>query len=410
MEARRSTRVRRNADRARGHEGSFTFPDETVRIEKDTFKTISRVDGTSILKLIVPDTVTHIGVGAIYANFPNVEIVKLGRNVVAIETYAFAYCSNLKEIIFPPALTTIGPNAFQSCSSLKSIAWPSVGGKRSDLHFIGASAFEYCQCIQQVDLRDTILGYIGSNAFRWCHALKSVEFSISRITFIGNTPFAHCPPSLWVGMGTIEQDALGLPNRFPTINNLNRWGDLYVEVLSNAPEPKMVFVSQLWPANATVASSSGFAQDGNPFEPQYAPSVPTTKLWLEEIQRVKTNLPDEAGGPVTIPAFVDIGDETLRGALIAAYPSLAHRSPWSIRLPGKVAHQLGAPVHSGLINDISIKVLGKRVIEREINLDFNVEIYFIRADQNGMVGTESAMPNRPVVHLSKRARLRDACC
>ena len=405
-------------------EASYTFPLGTTVIEVGTCDISPPDDRKFIKKITIPETVTRIGRKAVSEDFPNVEIVVLGTNVKGIDDFAFMGCDKLQAMCFPAALVCIGTSAFERCTGLKSIEWPAVPYRSSSqnvaspndvipaLRTIRDSAFKDCKSLKTVSLNGCPVNTIGTNAFMGCEQLHYVEIDINTITHIGETPFAGCSPHLNLSVGNIPTEDLEFPNHFQTINNLDRWGCHFAPLLStdDTGAPDEVMVAHLWPASDDVQSCAGFAQNGTPINPHYRRSDPTEMQWLDKLQRVKTNLPDETVGAITIPAFDDIGDETLRGALIAAYPSLAHRSPWSIRLPGKVAHQMGAPVHSELINDISIKLLGLRIVKREINLDFNFEIYFIRADQNGMVGTGHSMPNRPVVRFNKRVWLHDACC
>ena len=79
-----------------------------------------------------------------------------GRTVTRIEGYAFANCSNLKEITIPDNIRYIGKNAFAYCENLKSV-------KISEgVTEIGTEAFAYCDKLGQVEIPDSV-EKIGKN-------------------------------------------------------------------------------------------------------------------------------------------------------------------------------------------------------------------------------------------------------
>ena len=121
-----------------------------------------------------------------------------GYDVTEIERYAFAGCTNVKEIKLPETLETIGYYAFGSCTGLESIKIPSK------VKTIGREAFEYCSSLKEINLPESIetLGskFIrgtqieeiqipkslksGSSALYGANELKKVEFEEGTETII----------------------------------------------------------------------------------------------------------------------------------------------------------------------------------------------------------------------------------
>lgn len=81
-----------------------------------------------------------------------------GYEVTEIYNYAFSENEDLKSVILPIYLKTIGDSAFSYCSSLESLTIPE-GVIR-----IGASAFEYCMYLEEISLPDSVIS-IGNSAF-----------------------------------------------------------------------------------------------------------------------------------------------------------------------------------------------------------------------------------------------------
>lgn len=104
-----------------------------------------------------------------------------GKNIPA---GAFNDCSNLKTLVIPDGITTIGSTAFASCYLLEEITIPE------SVVEIGDTAFSYCQSIQNISLPNN-LKTIGANAFSYCYGLKSIAIPNST-TVIGNSAFDNC--------------------------------------------------------------------------------------------------------------------------------------------------------------------------------------------------------------------------
>ena len=135
----------------------------------------------------------------------NLKTVVLPSSVKSIGSYAFYNCTALSDFTMPDSLTVIGDYAFQDCDSLKSVNIPdrvtSIGdyaffdcGNLENVLFgkglveIGNSAFQYCD-IKSVVLPRGLLS-IGSYAFYSNDNLSNVMLPPTLET-ISNSAFAH---------------------------------------------------------------------------------------------------------------------------------------------------------------------------------------------------------------------------
>lgn len=90
---------------------------------------------TSLIKVVIPNSVTRIG------------------------NYAFSNCSNLVNITIPNSVTHIGDYTFQGCNSLTSIIIPS------SMTNIGSAAFIWCSRLANITLLPITPPTLSSDAF-----------------------------------------------------------------------------------------------------------------------------------------------------------------------------------------------------------------------------------------------------
>ncbi|MBE6860622.1 MAG: leucine-rich repeat domain-containing protein [Ruminococcus sp.] len=112
---------------------------------------------------------------------------EIPSNITGIESRAFEYCENLKEITIPSNVEYIGSSAFSYCYSLKNV---TIDGCSE----IKSSAFEYCNALETVRINNGT-NKIGSNAFAYCENLKDIYLSES-ISNIDKSAFEYCSPDL----------------------------------------------------------------------------------------------------------------------------------------------------------------------------------------------------------------------
>lgn len=95
-----------------------------------------------IQKIVLPDTIEEIGVGA-FALCGVLKEVNIPEGVKTIGRCTFFHCGSLNNIILPSTLETIGKEAFGS-SALTEITIPE------SVKTIGDIAFGYCIKLQQI--------------------------------------------------------------------------------------------------------------------------------------------------------------------------------------------------------------------------------------------------------------------
>ncbi len=106
-----------------------------------------------------------------------------GHNYGIID-YAFSGCDNLKSIIIPNNVISIGSFAFEICSGLTEITIPNR------VKSIGQFAFFSCNRLTNITLGDSVTS-IGDYAFCDCSRLSSIIIP-SSITSIGDFAFHGC--------------------------------------------------------------------------------------------------------------------------------------------------------------------------------------------------------------------------
>ena len=97
----------------------------------------------------------------LFINGEEVKDLVIPTNVTSIGNYAFSSCTGLTSITIPNSVTSIGNSAFSGCTSLTSIIIPN--------------------CVDS----------IGGNTFNGCTGLASVSIGCG-VTSIGSRTFANC--------------------------------------------------------------------------------------------------------------------------------------------------------------------------------------------------------------------------
>ena len=118
--------------------------------------------------IILPDSITTIK-GGVFCCCDSLEYIKLPKNLQNIAPELF-FASNIKQIIIPNKVTTIGDMAFQRCKYLQQIIIPN------SVYGIEDRAFNLCESLQQITIPDNIR-YIGNDAFNRCKNLEAIYVS-----------------------------------------------------------------------------------------------------------------------------------------------------------------------------------------------------------------------------------------
>ena len=116
--------------------------------------------GSSVTKVVVPNSVTTFGRGAFYM-CSLLTSINIPNNVISIGDYVFYGCSSLTSINIPNSVTSIGEGAFQGCSALTSIEIPD------SVTSIGVGAFQYCYALTSIEIGNSVTS-IGVWTFSGC--------------------------------------------------------------------------------------------------------------------------------------------------------------------------------------------------------------------------------------------------
>ena len=119
--------------------------------------------------------------GTMFQKSSSLERVVLAEGLTKVPNNAFLDCPNLKEVVLPSTVTSIGTSSFSGCTSLVSIVIPE--GVTS----IGKNAFLDCAALTTVQLPST-LTTIDATAFSGCTSLSNIELPAS-LTSIGASAF-----------------------------------------------------------------------------------------------------------------------------------------------------------------------------------------------------------------------------
>ena len=138
-----------------------------------------------VVNVIIPDSVTEIGVDAFYG-CDSLRSIAIPNSVTAIGADAFYNCYSLTSIVIPTGVTVIRARTFYSCYNLTSIVIPD------SVTTIGNYAFGGCGSLTSITIPDSATS-IGSYAFALCSSLESVEFGDeSQLESIDDYAFAYC--------------------------------------------------------------------------------------------------------------------------------------------------------------------------------------------------------------------------
>ena len=218
--------------------GAFNMPTsievkEVVFADNSSLETIgsyafSGIGLNNFKKIKIPDSVTTIGYQAFYgcSVLESVEFDVRKSKLESIGDEAFAKCPNLKNLVIPNSVKTLGANWLSSVKGY--IAYPEdlagsipasavanavsfeykvdgndvvlTGVKNPGetvtvpdfITVIGNNAFFNCSNIQSINIHKNVKS-IGNNAFQNCAALSNMNFETgSKLNSIGDAAFYNC--------------------------------------------------------------------------------------------------------------------------------------------------------------------------------------------------------------------------
>lgn len=170
----------------------------------------------------------------LYLNNKEVKDLVIPEGVTSIGNYTFNGCSSLTSVTIPSSVTSIGSSAFEGCIGLTSVhisdiaAWCNIQFKNNPLAFahhlylngiettdlvipddvtsISNRAFYECSGLTSVFIGNNVTT-VGEAAFWGCSSLSSVTFS-DNLTSIGTFAFYNCS----------ALSSLAIPNSVNTID------------------------------------------------------------------------------------------------------------------------------------------------------------------------------------------------
>jgi hypothetical protein len=170
----------------KGKDGTtqFNIPYPPNTIPVNAFMNEDYISKTSLISIILPNSITSIGVCAFYGCKGLIRI-RIPKSVTTIGDGAFQGCSGLPgRLIIPDSVISIRNCAFQGCKSLTGVSIPN------SVTSIGDQAFGGCSGLTGLTLPQSVTS-IGNSAFAVCSGLTNLSIPNS-VTSIGTEAFWGC--------------------------------------------------------------------------------------------------------------------------------------------------------------------------------------------------------------------------
>ena len=207
-------------------------------------------ENTEIKDLVVPDNVTSIGNYA-FQNCSGLTSVTIPNSVKSIGDFAFYDCNGLTSITIGNSVTSIGNYAFKGCSGITSVTIPN------SVNSIGDYAFEDCSGLTSVTIGNSVKT-IATHAFDGCDIPTVISLIKNPFKIEGKTSSSRAfslntynNATLYVPKGTIEK-----------YNTTNGWKD-FVFIEEGVPA-RINVVENKNNNKTTIYNLNGVRQD----EPQ----------------------------------------------------------------------------------------------------------------------------------------------
>lgn len=164
-----------------GDDSVVSIPSTIGDVPVTAIRSMAFIFVGNMREVIIPDSITTIGYSA-FSNCRSLKSVTLPDSIVSIGRQAFQSCTNLVSVYIPKNITAIEEAMFWGCESL-TMTIPNHINEIKRMGFYG------CESLVSVVIPDGVIS-IGEDAFSWCTKLTSVTIPDS-VKSIGYSAFSN---------------------------------------------------------------------------------------------------------------------------------------------------------------------------------------------------------------------------
>ena len=149
----------------------------------------------NIKYIVLPEGLTSIGEWAFYL-CASVTSISIPEGVSSIGVRAFCNCSSLTSISIPNSVTSIGERAFYSCYNLASVTLST------NLSKIDKYLFGQCRTLTAITIPNNVTA-IENGAFSGCSSLDSVSIEATTPPVLSGSSTFSSSPTCYIPCGTL---------------------------------------------------------------------------------------------------------------------------------------------------------------------------------------------------------------
>ncbi len=188
--------------------------DSIVSKEYTLLSTLAHIFGSQVKEYKIGDSVTSIGSYA-FSGCTELTTVTIPNSVTSLGDRAFNSCFSLTSVTIPNSVTSVGPGAFENCRGLKKVIVPDIAawcGINFGSFYSNPLFYASLYSDENTEIKDLVIPSgvtsIGFITFLYCSNLTSVTIPNS-VTSIGRCAFCGCS-----GLTSIE-----IPNSVMSIGD-----------------------------------------------------------------------------------------------------------------------------------------------------------------------------------------------